>query len=222
MNMTAEILDQAYAVGRKATPRELLPQLGFWMTGKNACLVSQGLTMFPAGDSPELVNVQGETIAASHCTRLPQDRILRHLALETATVDAQSQNEEPLSLAVCAIRLGLTTRILDLSFNHLKDRKSFGQKTTRHQLIKASFSDIYGDVSLLKQQLHYRLDSGDLSDPDEEHRQITQLSNQAEKLMGGHGFLLGNSHTISHFSMLLYSLFGKSSSREQQHTHSAV
>ncbi|KUI98763.1 acyl-CoA dehydrogenase family protein [Vibrio sp. MEBiC08052] len=222
MNITAEILDQAYIGGRKTDLRELLPQLGFWMTGRHACLVSQGLTMFPAGASPELVNVQGETILASHCTHLPQDRILRHLELETATVDAQNQSGEAISFVVCALRLGLVARILDLSFNHLKDRKSFGQKTTRHQLVKASFSDIYGDVSLLKQQLHYRLDSGDLSTPDEEHRQITQLSNHAEKLMGGHGFLLGNSHTISHFSMLLYSLFGKSSSREQQQAHSAV
>ena len=82
-------------------------------------------------------------------------------------------------------------------------------KTTRHQLIKAEFADLSSQCSLLVSQWEMRIAAQDFQDAEEDHWQITLLTNRAEKLMGGHGYLLGATHTLSYLSMMFYSLYGK-------------
>ena len=128
---------------------------------------------------------------------------LQHTATETITDDLT-----PL-VASFAARLGLLSQILAMSWTHLSTRKSFGVKTTRHQLVKADFADLSSQTEGLLLQWQMRLAAQDFADPEADHWQITMLTNRAEKLMGGHGYLSGSAHSLSYLSMMIYSLYGK-------------
>ncbi|MGM3159652.1 VfmB protein [Dickeya undicola] len=139
------------------------------------------------------------------------DRVLNHLGLDVVRGTDTLALPASFPILVCAARLGVLARIQSMSWQHLSSRNSFGTKTTRHQLIKASFADVAGKAALLLEQQYQRLQDGDLAGLEDDHYQITQLNNEAEKMMGGHGFLLGNTHSLSYFSMMLYSVYGKAS-----------
>ncbi|WP_107758497.1 VfmB protein [Dickeya sp. Secpp 1600] len=139
------------------------------------------------------------------------DRVLNHLGLDAVRGTDTLTLPASFPILVCAARLGVLARMQTISWQHLSSRNSFGTKTTRHQLIKASFADVAGKAALLLEQQYQRLQEGDLAGLEDDHYQITQLNNEAEKMMGGHGFLLGNTHSLSYFSMMLYSVYGKAS-----------
>lgn len=139
------------------------------------------------------------------------DRVLASLGLDLQFLGGQqgsAADDTQLTVSV-AVRLGLLTRMLGMSWTHLSARRSFGTKTTRHQLIKAEFADLSSQCSLLVLQWEMRIAAQDFQDAEDDHWQITQLTNRAEKLMGGHGYLLGATHTLSYLSMMFYSLHGK-------------
>lgn len=139
------------------------------------------------------------------------DRVLGSIGLDLRFLEGEQMiaaDHSPL-IGCVAARLGLLMRILDKSWAHLSVRRSFGVKTTRHQLIKAEFADLSSQCSQLLVQWRMRIAAQDFNDAEEDQWQITQLTNRAEKLMGGHGYLLGATHTLSYLSMMLYSLYGK-------------
>lgn len=139
------------------------------------------------------------------------DRVLASLGLDLRFLGGEqtiATDDTPLIVSV-ATRLGLLMRMLSVSWTHLSARRSFGVKTTRHQLIKAEFADLSSQCSLLVLQWEMRIAAQDFQDAEEDQWQITQLTNRAEKLMGGHGYLLGATHTLSYLSMMFYSLYGK-------------
>jgi hypothetical protein len=139
------------------------------------------------------------------------DRVLASLGLDLQLLEGEQTvavDDTQLIVSVAA-RLGLLTYMLGMSWTHLSARRSFGVKTTRHQLIKAEFSDLSRQCSLLVLQWEMRIAAQDLQDAEEDHWQITLLTNRAEKLMGGHGYLLGATHTLAYLSMMFYSLYGK-------------
>lgn len=217
MKITQAMIEQVYQDSRYAQLHEVVPALIQCATESSAQgLAYQGFALAQTNTSPasQVVDVCGNPVDGSRLTWLEQDRLLLWLTLKVATVADNHEVSRTMSTLVASVRLGLVVRTLDMAHQHLQGRKSFGQKTTRHQLIKASFSDIYGDITQLKHQLLHRFETEDHYGVEAEHRAITRLSNQAEKLMGGHGFLMGATHTVSHLSMLLYSLFGKQSSIE--------
>ncbi|HHQ4528786.1 TPA: hypothetical protein ACSP1Y_002566 [Aeromonas hydrophila] len=217
MKLTQAMIEKAYHDGRYAPLKELVPALIKCATQQSAQgLAYQGFVLSQAKiSSPcQVVDLDGNRVEETGLSWLEQDRVLSWLELRVATVANDHVVSRTVSTLVASVRLGLVARTLDITYQHLNGRKSFGQKTTRHQLIKASFSDIYGDVTQLMYQLQFRLESEDHCELEIEHQAITRLSNQAEKLMGGHGFLMGATHTVSHLSMLLYSLFGKQQSTE--------
>jgi hypothetical protein len=112
------------------------------------------------------------------------------------------------SLAALAIRLGILSRILDMAYVHLKDRVSFGQKTLSHQLVKATFAEVHGAVVRLTEQMRLRADRSIWVGLREDHCEVTEFNGKAEKLMGGHGYLLTGTHSLSYLSMLLFSIYG--------------
>lgn len=112
-------------------------------------------------------------------------------------------------LAAIAARLGLLSRIMAISWQHLSARTSFGIRTTKHQLIKAEFADISNQIDFMVMQWQLRIAENDFAAAEEDHWQIGVLTNRAEKLMGGHGYLLGNTHSLSYLSVMIYSLYGK-------------
>ncbi|WP_248751797.1 hypothetical protein [Pseudomonas sp. MWU15-20650] len=139
------------------------------------------------------------------------DRVLACLGLDLQFLGEErtvAVDDTQLIVSVAA-RLGLLVRMLGMSWTHLSARRSFGVKTTRHQLIKAEFADLSSQCSLLVSQWEMRIAAQDFQDAEDDHWQITLLTNRAEKLMGGHGYLLGATHTLSYLSMMFYSLYGK-------------
>ncbi|EJM65179.1 hypothetical protein PMI30_03331 [Pseudomonas sp. GM50] len=139
------------------------------------------------------------------------DRVLASLGLDLQYLGGEqaiAADDTPLIVSVAA-RLGLLMRMLGMSWTHLSARRSFGVKTTRHQLIKTEFADVSSQCSQLVLQWEMRIAAQDFQDAEEDHWQITLLTNRAEKLMGGHGYLLGATHTLSYLSMMIYSLYGK-------------
>ncbi|WP_300628610.1 hypothetical protein [Pseudomonas sp.] len=139
------------------------------------------------------------------------DRVLACLGLDLQWLGEEqviAVDDSQLVVSVAA-RLGLLMRMLGMSWTHLSARRSFGVKATRHQLIKAEFADLSSHCSLLLLQWDMRIAAQDFHDAEDDHWQITQLTNRAEKLMGGHGYLLGATHTLSYLSMVIYSLYGK-------------
>ncbi|MEN5151397.1 hypothetical protein [Pseudomonas orientalis] len=139
------------------------------------------------------------------------DRVLACLGLDLQWLGEEQMiaTYDPQLMVSVAARLGLLTRMLGISWTHLSARRSFGVKATRHQLIKAEFADLSSHCSLLLLQWDMRIAAQDFDDAEDDHWQITQLTNRAEKLMGGHGYLLGATHTLSYLSMMIYSLYGK-------------
>ncbi|QWA13211.1 hypothetical protein GTU79_11500 [Sodalis ligni] len=139
------------------------------------------------------------------------DRVLAYLGLSLQYNEEESSKADNATqlIASVAARIGLLMRVLEMSWRHLSTRKSFGIKTTRHQLVKAEFADISSQAGLLLLQWRMRLAIGDFEGVEADHWHITVLTNRAEKLMGGHGYLLGATHTLSYLSMMIYSLYGK-------------
>jgi hypothetical protein len=151
----------------------------------------------------------GREVTAGQSTQA--DRVLASLGLDLQYLEGEqaiAADDTSLMFSVAA-RLGLLMRMLDMSWTHLSARRSFGVKTTRHQLIKAEFADVNSQCSLLVLQWEMRIAAQDFQDVEEDHWQITLLTNRAEKLMGGHGYLLGATHTLAYLSMMIYSLHGK-------------
>ncbi|MFP1793513.1 acyl-CoA dehydrogenase family protein [Lonsdalea quercina] len=212
MALSAEKLTQAASYGRRLDPVDALFHFTGLVTGTPGGLTCQGIGLLPGDASARLYDPDGADIPLNDCTELPADRVLSFMHLRKVAVTGSRPAPHWLSLMTAALRLGVVARMLDISYAHLNQRISFGQKTTRHPLIKASFASIYGEITQLQEQLNVRVEQADFEDLEQEHLAITQLGGQAEKLMGGHGYLLGNTHTLSHFSMMVYCVFGKTGS----------
>ncbi len=180
-------------------PAEAVRQLRLESPDQTRRVFSQGYQLVP--DERE--------VTAGQSTQA--DRVLASLGLDLQYLGGeQAVAADDTSLIVSiAARLGLLMRMLGMSWTHLSARRSFGVKTTRHQLIKAEFADVSSHCSLLALQWEMRIAAQDFQDAEEDHWQITRLTNRAEKLMGGHGYLLGATHTLSYLSMMIYSLYGK-------------
>ncbi|QXH58073.1 hypothetical protein [Pseudomonas maumuensis] len=154
---------------------------------------------------------QGYQLVPNEQASPQADRVLASIGFELRLQPGEEMiaGDDTQLVASVAARLGLLMRMLGTSWTHLSARRSFGVKTTRHQLIKAEFADLSSQCSLLVSQWRLRSVARDFQDVEEDHWQITLLTNRAEKLMGGHGYLLGATHTLSYLSMMLYSLYGK-------------
>lgn len=210
--LSPEQLTQAWSYGRRAAPAQALAQFTWLVTGNSGGLACNGIGMLPAAADTHLYHPDGEEIPLTRCSEFAADRVLTYMHIRQLRVASASDAPPWISLLIAALRLGVIAQMLDISYAHLEKRTSFGQKTTRHQLVKASFAAIFGEVTQLRSQLGLRVAHNDYLELEQEHMAITLLAGQAEKLMGGHGYLLGNTHTLSHFSMMMYCAFGKTGS----------
>jgi hypothetical protein len=191
--------NRVYQLFADNEPAEAVRLLRLELPDQTKWGVSQGYQLVP--DERE--------VTAGQSTQ--PDRVLAFLGLDLQFLGGQqaiAADDTSLIFSVAA-RLGLLMRMLGMSWTHLSARRSFGVKTTRHQLIKAEFADVSSQCSLLVLQWEMRIAAQDFQDAEEDHWQITLLTNRAEKLMGGHGYLLGATHTLSYLSMMIYSLHGK-------------
>ncbi|NKI73705.1 acyl-CoA dehydrogenase family protein [Dickeya sp. CFBP 2040] len=193
------LFNDIYALFKNQSPNEAIRRFRLNMTEKNV--------QEPAVKLALIADVQQNS---------ETDPVLEAMGLciesdSTQTYQTLHRLYGPVSIAA---RLGLLSRILSISWQHLSSRTSFGVKTTKHQLIKAEFAEISNQIDFMLTQWELRISQDDYSGIDEDHWQISFLTNRAEKLMGGHGYLLGNSHSLSYLSVMIYSLYGKSDDEE--------
>ena len=194
-------------MARKDDLGETLRSFGEVVTGAPGFVIANGFVIHQRDSRTPFVGGDGTVIDPAHVVDCP-DLVINHLGLCIGQVSAAEPDRFATSLAILAIRLGILSRILDMAYVHLKDRVSFGQKTLSHQLVKATFAEVHGAVIRLREQMHLRavrsLSSGMVDD----HCVVSDYSSKAEKLMGGHGYLLTGTHSLSYLSMLLFSIYG--------------
>jgi len=199
-------------MAREVSLGEALPQLSRLLLGRNGHLLWHGHVLMAEGVALPLLDAAG-TEQATADLRFRPDPLLEASGLRLASSPGvaspgSAADAERLSMAVLALRAGLTLRILDMSHQHLAKRWSFGKKTLSHQLVKACFATVFAGLEQVREQWRVRLAQGWLGEQEDEHRQLSELTGQAEKLMGGHGYLQDGSHGVSYQSMLLYSVYG--------------
>jgi hypothetical protein len=207
LHPSSETLANLYRKGRKDALASALLALGEAVSGVPGFVICNGFVIQdPAAGGP-IVSGDGAEIAAAQIVDCP-DPVLGHLGLRIGQGSGGDVDRVSVSIAVLAIRLGLLSRMLDMAYAHLKERVSFGQKTLSHQLVKASFAEVHGAVVRLNDQIRLRADSSLWVGLLEDHCEVTEFNGKAEKLMGGHGYLLTGTHSLSYLSMLLYSVYG--------------
>jgi hypothetical protein len=177
------------------------------ITGAPGFLISNGFVVHQRDGGTPLVSGDGKVIDLACLVDCP-DLVVNHLGLRIGQVSAAEPDRFSTSLAILAIRLGILSRILDMAYVHLKGRVSFGQKTLSHQLVKATFADVHGGVVRLSEQMRLRAGRSLAVGLDDDHCVVSNFNNKAEKLMGGHGYLLTGTHSLSYLSMLLFSIYG--------------
>jgi hypothetical protein len=204
---SSEQLANLYRKARKDVFGSALMALGEAVSGVPGFLISDGFVVYDRAARGPIVCGDGTRIAAAQLVDYP-DPVMDHLGLCIGQVSAGEADKVSASLAVLAIRLGVLSRMLDMAYVHLKDRVSFGQKTLSHQLVKATFAEVHGAVVRLNEQTRLRADSSLWVGLREDHCEVTEFNGKAEKLMGGHGYLLTGTHSLSYLSMLLFSVYG--------------
>lgn len=121
------------------------------------------------------------------------DPVLTDLGLGLARATAAGSLPDEAAAKVIELRLGLLYRILDMAHRHLSARQSFGVKSTQHQLVKATFARVHMEAQLILAGLKLGHAGGF-------NASVTALTHDADRLMGGHGFLLGGTHAVSYLS----------------------
>jgi hypothetical protein len=165
--------------------------------------------VYDGGPAAPVVCGDGAVIKPARLVDYP-DLVVNHLGLRIGQVSAPEPDPFKASLAILAIRLGILSRMLDMAYGHLKDRVSFGQKTLSHQLVKATFAEVHGVVIRLREEIDLRADRSLSVGLVDDHRLVTEFNSKAERLMGGHGYLLTGTHPLSYLSMVLFSIYGAS------------
>lgn len=182
-----------------------LVAIGEAVTGVAGYLATNTFALIGTQDHP-VIDAAG--VVQSDVSPLEDDGVLAALGLQLAHVPgAAAPADNVASLAALEMRLGLLTHLLQTAHAHLKPRKSFGQKTLHHQLVKADFGDASGTLIMLQSKIGYRRETGDMIGLAADHAKLSASELQAEKLMGGHGYLAGGTHEISYVSMLVRGLY---------------
>jgi hypothetical protein len=207
--LSSETLIILYRKARNDALCDALSAFGEAVTGVPGFPICNRFVVHPCARAAPIVCGDGAVIEPAQLVDYP-DLVVNHLGLRIGLVSALQPDRFKASLAVLAIRLGLLSRILDMAYGHLKDRVSFGQKTLSHQLVKATFAEVHGAVVRLSEEVGLRADRSLSVGLVDDHRLVTEFNSKAERLMGGHGYLLTGTHPLSYLSMVLFSIYGAS------------
>ncbi len=206
-------VDKLFNVSRSADFSSMLVELGTFATGYPGYLVHRGQSLREAGSKVPMIDTMGNALINDAI--IVPDPVLGALGLEWSHV----QNDRALTrrgiVGALIVRAGLLVRILDRSFRHLQDRESGGQKTLQHQLVKASFVESFAWAERIRTEAVNLLDETIEIDFDGQHHALTSATVKAAKLMGGHGFLLGEANTLEFLSLCLNALYGRANTQPQ-------
>lgn len=195
-------------IARKAPYDEALLVMCRAVTGKSGYLANAG-HVIRGRACGDVLATDGSVLAAGNI--LP-DAVLTHLGLSLeATVGPTTFDGKSITASLM-FRLGLLSRMLDLAHAHLAPRVSFGQKTLKHQMVKDGFARAHATGLTLREKTMLRLEINDYTGLEQDHQELTRAEMQAEKLMGGHGYLVDGTHAISYLSMLIASMHGRGAS----------
>jgi alkylation response protein AidB-like acyl-CoA dehydrogenase len=200
-------LTTLYEKARKEPLSDALRAMGEAVSGVAGFLVCNRFVIHDRAAIGLVVGADGKAIAPTGLVDYP-DPVLDHLGLSVGQTTANDAAGPNVSVAALAIRLGILSRMLDMAYAHLKNRVSFGQKTLSHQLVKAAFADVHGAVVRLNEQMRLRARESIWVGLRDDHCEVTESSGKAEKLMGGHGYLLTGTHSLSYVSTMLFSVYG--------------
>ena len=203
----ADKLVTLYRKARSDALCDALMAFGEAVSGVPGFLTCNGFVVHHRAPGTPIVSGDGTVIDRAQLVDYP-DLVINYLGLCIGQVSAVEPDRFTRSLAILAVRLGILSRILDMAYVHLKDRVSFGQRTLSHQLVKTTFADVHGAVVRLNEQMRLRADRALSVGLLDDHCVVTEFNNKAEKLMGGHGYLLTGTHSLSYLSMLLFSVYG--------------
>ncbi len=191
-------------MGRQAKLAEVPGALGLAVIGLPVAVACNGMALAAEGQE---VHGAGGAIDPAALT-LVEDPVLAALGLRLIAVEAPGLDPKAVALPALMLRVGLLGRILDLAHDHLKGRVSMGKKTLTHQLVKVGFADGFAAMRLASDLAMLRSETGDLSGLMQDHAGLGQATLAAEKLMGGHGYLIGGTHPVGYVSMLVQSIYG--------------
>lgn len=190
---------------RAQSPATGLYALGRFAFGTDCAIVANGVGFRGIGDNVRLVDGIGQSIRGRF--EVHKDHALTGLGLEIICADRRNVEVSwRCQLAGVIYRAGLVLKMLDQAQAHLADRESNGQKTLRHQLVKATFAECYSLTETLRLEIPYLLSGDSRPDLSLQHDSLSKAGDRASKLMGGHGFLQGQGNSLE---MLSYCVFNQ-------------
>lgn len=199
MEAKLEVNQLIETVRKKQLPAGLVA-VGQFAFGYDCTIVTNGFGFCAIDAKTGFVLGAGTPLASPY--RVCREHSLESFDLAMVLTEHVSQDLQPRArMGLLLFRVGLLLRILDLSFAHLADRVSGGQKTLRHQLVKSTFSECFSLAETIRCEAPYLLQSSFNIDLCEQHRAITSATTKAAKLMGGHGFLASQANALEFLSL---------------------
>ena len=198
-------------IARSLPLAEALQAFGQAVTGTRGFLASGGFAILTDATVAEVLGPDGRVVGPAVLEQ-PADPSLAALGLRLARVPGAAPAAGV--VACVALRAGLLCRMLDMAHEHLKPRTSFGQRTLMHQLVKACFARTYATATLVLERVALSPDPAlelTLEESAADHEELTTAGVEAEKLMGGHGYLAGGTHDLAYLSLLLHAIYGRAS-----------
>jgi hypothetical protein len=196
--------DRLFNASRSARLDDALADLGAFATGRSGFIVYRGQSLRAVDALLPTISLNGSPAQAEAV--VVADRALRALGLEWVRVGQGQPPTRRAAVGTLIFRAGLLARILDRSFHHLETRESGGQKTLQHQLVKACFVECLNLSEQIRLEAMFLLEESSHVDFALFHNLLTDATMKAAKLMGGHGFLLGEANSIEFLSLCMSSI----------------
>ena len=198
--------DEVFYAARHGTLDAALSGLGHFVSGQAGYAVYGGQAIRSIGSALPLVDRTGP-VAAGGAATVP-DPVLTAMGLEWVRLGsggtaAGRTADRRMATGALVLRAGLLARILDRSYRHLEPRESGGQRVLQHQLVRACFVECFGAAEQMRLEAVYLLDESRAVDPAVLHKGLTSATMKAAKLMGGHGYLLGETNSVEFLSLCL-------------------
>lgn len=207
LKLDHQAVDALYNTARTGTLDAGLIALGFFVTGHVGYALIGGHAMRVPGGTAPLVGPEGP-VHSDRVYAVP-DPVLRGIGVEWLRNGPAFSVGRRAEVGVLILRAGLLARILDRAFKHLEPRESGGQRTLQHQLVRACFVESFGAAEQVRQEAPHLLDPRLALDLPELHRALSATTMKASKLMGGHGYLLGETNSIEFLSLCMSSIVAR-------------
>ena len=207
-------VDALFDAGRTGTMDAGLMALGFFATGHPGYVLIAGHAMRVPGSDAPLVGPDGPVIA--EFVQAVSDPVLRGIGVEWLYNGPVFPVDRRVEVGLLILRAGLLARILDRAYRHLEPRESGGQRILQLQLVRACFIESFGAADRLRMEAPQLLDPTLDLDLSAMHLDLSGVTMNASKLMGGHGYLLGETNSLEFLSLCLSSIAGFAGATRRQ------